>query len=74
MTQAQTLAALKIKLNLRYTPDVYINLSTARFAIKHMVKKCWVVVIGDDCKYLVVCFADASKLVKAGYEMLPVEM
>jgi hypothetical protein len=72
MTQAQSLAALKVKLNLRYTPDVYINLGTAKFAMEHMGKKCWVIVMGDNCKYWVVCFADAGKLVKAGYEMLPV--
>lgn len=71
MAQAQTLTALKEKLNLRYTPDVYINLSTAKFAMEHMIKKCWVIVMGDNCKYWVVCFADASKLTAAGYEYLP---
>lgn len=61
---------LKVKLSLRYTPDVYMNLNTAKFAISYMVKKCWVVVMGDNCEYWVVCMADASKLIAAGYELL----
>lgn len=61
---------LKATLNLRYCPDVYIDLNTAKFAIANMVKKCWVIVMGDNCKYWVVCMTDASKLITAGYELL----
>lgn len=71
MSNANNTTNLKATLNLRYEIDIYTSVAAARFSIQHRVKKCWVVVMGDNLKYWVVCMADASKLIKAGYEMLP---
>lgn len=61
---------LQKKLNLRYSIDSFTNENSARSAMTHAVKNCWLIVLGDNCKYWVVCFADAAKLEKAGYEIL----
>lgn len=72
MSTTQNTTSLKAALNLRYEIDAYTTIAAAKFSIQHRVKKCWVVVMGDNLKYWVVCMADASKLIAAGYEMLPV--
>lgn len=61
---------LKSLLNLRYSIDSFSTIAAAKSAISHAVKNCWVIVLGDNNKYWVVCFADAAKLERAGYEIL----
>lgn len=64
------LEILKLKLNLRYSIDSFTNEDSARSTIAHSVKNCWLIVLGDNNKFWVVCFADAAKLERAGYEVL----
>lgn len=52
---------------LRHRPDILSN-RTAAFEWANGVKKLHFVILGDDCKFWVVCPADASRLIKAGYE------
>lgn len=61
---------LKSLLNLRYSIDSFSTEAAARFDISCRVKTCWLIVLGDNCKFWVVCFADAVKLERAGYEIL----
>ncbi len=57
----------KESLNLRYEPTAFTNRETAFGWSKHTVKPS-MVILGSDCKFWVVCPADASRLIKLGYE------
>ena len=55
--------------NLRHNPSIFSNRENAFNSLKHYVKSCYTVILGDDCKYWVVCFSDAQRLQKGGYEL-----
>lgn len=57
-------------LGLKYRPDAYRSEELAWSAANRM--KAGVVMLGDDCRFWVVCLADADRLEKAGYEFAPV--
>ena len=53
--------------SLRHRPTI-ISDRTAAFAWAAGMIKLHFVILGDDCKFWVVCPADASRLIKVGYE------
>ena len=60
---------IKKALNLRHSPVIFNNRENAFNSLKHYVKSCYCVVLGSDCKFWVVCFSDAMRLQKQGYEL-----
>ncbi len=58
---------MKAKLNLRHEPDQLSNRDSA-FRWAANCHKLHIVILGDNGKFWVCCFADAQKLVKMGYE------
>ncbi len=58
---------VKAVYNLRHTPRVTSSRAAA-FEWAEGCEKLHFVILGDDCKFWVVCPADASKLINAGYE------
>ena len=59
---------MKTQLGLRNEITIMSTLEGAkRFASKCI--KAHEVILGDNCKFWVVCFADAQRLVKQGYEI-----
>lgn len=60
--------AIKNTYGLRNNVDI---LSTKESAFRYASNciKLHVVILGENCKYWVVCFSDAQKLVKAGFEL-----
>lgn len=68
-TTISTEQKVKQALNLRYTPTAYNHREFAFASLERAVKPCWVVMLGDNCKYWVVCMSDAAKLERAGYEI-----
>ena len=62
---------VKKELGLRYEPTAFINPASAREFAATCIKKCWVVMLGLENRFWVVCFADASRLQKAGFEFAP---
>lgn len=61
---------LRKKLNLKSSISIFSNLGSAKDSLKYYVKRCWVIVLGDDSKFWVVNLSDASMLEKSGYEVL----
>jgi hypothetical protein len=59
---------LKQTLGLRHNPD-QLSSREAAFRLANNCIKLHMVVLGDNCKFWVVCFSDAQKLVKLGYEI-----
>lgn len=59
---------LKSTLGLRSNPD-QLSSRDAAFRWAEKCIKLHMVVLGDNGKFWVVCFADAQKLVKLGYEL-----
>lgn len=51
--------------SLKHSPMKFNSLALAN---SFADKAGWVVMLGDDCRFWVVCFADAAKLERAGYE------
>jgi len=60
---------IKKSLNLRHSPAIFNNRENAFNSLKHYVKSCYCVVLGDNSKFWVVCFSDAARLEKMGYEL-----
>ena len=60
---------IKEKLNLRHNPSIFYNRNNAFNSLKHCVKSCYTVILGDNSQFWVVCFSDASRLIKMGYEL-----
>jgi hypothetical protein len=60
---------IKNSLNLRHSPTIFNNRENAFNSLKSYVKSCYTVVLGSDCKFWVVCFSDAQRLQKLGYEL-----
>lgn len=59
----------KSNYSLRYTPDIFKSLENAKSFSSHAVKTQWVV-MGFVGQYLVVCPADAQRLIKNGFELI----
>ena len=55
-------------LSLRYNPTQFISREAA-FSWANNCIKLHMVVLGDNGKFWVVCFSDAQKLVRLGYEL-----
>ena len=53
--------------NLRHQPTIMCS-RPAAFRWAEGMNKLHFVILGDDCMFWVVCPADASRLIKAGYE------
>jgi hypothetical protein len=62
------MATLKTTLGLRNNVDIFNNRENA-FGWASMSIKGQIVMLGDNNKFWVVCFADANKLSKLGYEI-----
>jgi len=54
---------------LKYRPDVFTDLATAKRCAEKCIKP-HVVIMVDNNKFWVVCFADAQILEKQGYEVV----
>jgi hypothetical protein len=57
----------KKELNLRHEPSRFSNRESA-FNYSNRTIKMSLVMLGCDCKFWVVCPADATRLLKQGYE------
>lgn len=59
---------LKQQLGLRYS---LVEMSTLEGALRYAERciKAHCVILGDNGKFWIACFADAQRLVKAGYEL-----
>ncbi len=64
----KTMTTLKTTLGLRNNIDQFSNLDAAQRWANNCIKL-HIVMLGDNGKYWVVCFADAQKLSKIGYEI-----
>lgn len=62
------MTTLKNTLGLRHNPDVFTKMESA-FRWAENCHKLHIVMLGDNGQYWVVCMADASRLVKSGYEI-----
>jgi len=60
---------IKKEFNLRHSPAIFSNKENAFNSLNHKVKSCYCVVLGSDYKFWVVCFSDAMRLEKLGYEL-----
>jgi len=58
---------LKSKLNLRYTPVAFTNITSANSFVNHS-EKMQLIVLGECGTFYVCCPTDAAKMVKSGYE------
>ena len=59
---------LKLALGLRYNVDQFSSIEAATRWANNCIKL-HIVVMGDNGKFWVACFADAQRLVKMGYEV-----
>jgi hypothetical protein len=59
---------LQTTLNLRNKPAEFTNIVNAQSWASKSVKP-GMIVLGEEGKFWVVCFSDAQRLVKAGYEL-----
>lgn len=59
---------LQATLNLRNKPAEFSNKANAESWVSKSAKP-GMIVLGDEGKFWVVCFSDAQRLVKAGYEL-----
>lgn len=59
----------KIMKELKYRPDIFTNLAAAKRYAERCTKLHFVV-MGDNNKFWVVCFLDAQRLEKDGYEIV----
>lgn len=59
----------KIIKGLKHKPDVFTNLAAAKRYAERYIKP-HVVMMGGKGKFWVVCFADAQRLEKQGYEVV----
>ena len=64
----KTMMTLKSKLGIRNNIDQFSSLEAANRWANNCVKL-HIVMLGDNGKYWVACFADAQKLSKIGYEI-----
>lgn len=62
------MTTLKTKLGLRNNIDMFSSLEAAKRWANNCIKL-HIVMLGDNGKYWVACFADAQKLLKMGYEI-----
>jgi hypothetical protein len=60
---------IRKRLNLRHNPSIFYNRNNAFNSLKHCVKSCYTVILGDCNQFWVVCYADAQRLQKMGYEI-----